>query len=273
MPRQADPLCSHSLLSLLLALSGLLLCVLLRQQRSDNHLEAVEVERHGEGSELAAAPLPPPPHFHAVLLVLASTNAPFYLFCRSAWLALAEAALQQGVRVVLLYGSGALSVEEETPWDLAVNFSDSAEVWGGAPVDLHIINKTLMALPILLERYTFDYLVRTNIHTFWDARRLVGKLSALPSSGCLAGHKMNWMKNLSFVNGIDFIISADLVQPMLDAVPQTNVLAFAEDIAMSVLVHGVLQVPILDAWYGEPGGKGPLLYFPSHDITREAVCA
>ena len=222
-------------------------------------------------SELAAAPSKP--HFRAVLVVLASSNGPFYTFCRSAWLALAETALQDGVRVVLLYGLGSLSAEEETSFDLVVNFTDALDEWvgGSAPV---LVNKTLMALPILLERFSFDFIVRTNIHTFWDARRLAGRLASLPSSGCLAGHKMGWVQGLSFVNGIDFIISSDLVQPMVEAGRDTAAYsAFAEDIAMSVIVHGILKVPILDAWYGEPGGKGPLLFFLSNGLTKEAVCA
>ena len=97
---------------------------------------------------------------------------PFTFFCRSAWLALADAALKDGVRVALLYGSGALSAEEESPFDFVVDFIDATEVWSPSPAQLQIINKTLLALPILSERFSFDFMVRTNIHTFWDTRRL-----------------------------------------------------------------------------------------------------
>jgi hypothetical protein len=255
--------------AVLLALLGLGSLLLLGRS-----LAWPEATRPAGGAALVAA-APAKPHFRAVLVVLASTNAPFYLFCRSAWLALADTALQHGVRVVLLYGTGALSAEEETPFDLVVDFVDTAVEWGGAPAELQIVNKTLLALPALLERCTFDYMVRTNIHTFWDARRLAGRLAALPSSGCLAGCRMDWVHGLSFVDGIDFIISADLVQPMVSTGRSSpaSYSAFAEDIAMSVIVHGLLEVPILDSWYGEPGGKGPMLFFLRHGLTKEEVCA
>ncbi len=256
--------------AVLLALLGLGSLLLLGRQS----LALPEATGPAGGAALVAA-APARPHYRAVLVVLASTNAPFYLFCRSAWLALAGTALQHGVRVVLLYGSGALSAQEETPFDLVVDFVDTAVEWGGAPPELQIVNKTLLALPALLERCTFDYMVRTNIHTFWDAQRLAGRLAALPSSGCLAGCRMDWVAGLSFVDGIDFIISADLVQPMVSTGRSSpaRYSAFAEDIAMSVIVHGLLEVPILDTWYGEPGGKGPLLFFLRHGLTREEVCA
>ena len=82
------------------------------------------------------------------------------------------------------------------------------------------------------------------------------------------------LHGLSFVDGIDFVISRDLVQPMVDAGRNpAPFIAFAEDIAMSVIVHGLLKVPILDSWYGEPGGKGPMLFFLRHGLTREEARA
>lgn len=210
------------------------------------------------------------PHYQAILVVLASTNAPFYRFCRRAWLMLAESVLQKGIRVVLLYGLGSLNKDEETPFDLIVNFTDSNPF--GAPI--YNVQKTLLALPILIDSFSFDFLVRTNIHTFWDAKSFIKRLAFLPRYDCLAGHKMGWVYDLHFVNGIDFIISSDLVQPMVDVglSDPGAYESFAEDIAMSVIVHGFLAVPILDSWYGEPNGKGPIIFFISPGLEKTAVC-
>lgn len=208
------------------------------------------------------------PHFTAILIVLASSNAPFYRFCRKGWLAIADTAELNGVRLVLLYGKGGLEGEPETPFDLVLsNFVDSTELWGGAQDNTRLVNKTLFALEIIKNRFSFDYIVRTNLHTFWDTARLVERLGALPEANCFAGIRYDWgfpgNQVWSFLVGYSMIFSGDLVEPILLAARENvrRYQEFNEDIALSIIVHEILGVPILDTWYGDPNKNGPLIWF------------
>jgi hypothetical protein len=220
------------------------------------------------GSSLSDVSKDPQKHYSALLVVLASNNAPYYLFCRNAWLAIADAAEESGIRVILLYGKGGLNGEKHTQYDLELsNFVDSTELWGGAQDNTHLVNKTLFALDIIKNMFAFDYVIRTNIHTVWDAQTLVKRLDALPKSNCFSGIRYDWgFPNngvFSFIVGYSMIFSSDLIEPILkmsrDDIQSYK--EFNEDVALSIIIHGLLKTPILDTWYGQPEENGPLIWF------------
>lgn len=83
-----------------------------------------------------------------------------------------------------------------------------------------MISKTLKAMQYIENNYDYDFLIRTNLSTFWDLHKLEARLDMLPKQKCLTGSPVN-LKNprsdeqYNYVAGYDLVISRDLVQTIL----------------------------------------------------------
>ncbi len=223
----------------------------------------------------SSATFPPPRrHYRALLLVLSSTNAPFYVFCRKAWLSIARKAAKSGVKVVLLYGAGSLAPGSETEHDLVVERFPDTNVSYDRP-SYPFIRKTLMALEELVVGVdTYDFLIRTNMHCFWDAQALVARLTAMPIQPALSGMRFDvYGGNFSFTSGIDMVLPWDVVPRLLASAAENEAtyIELPEDVGLSVILHYQLKIPLLDSWDGEPGGAGPLLWFIGDDQLKASI--
>ena len=70
-----------------------------------------------------------------------------------------------------------------------------------------ILHKSLLSFEYILKKYDFEYVIRTNISTFWNLRKLDRVLNRLPNKNCVAGQIQR-----SFVTGTGIILSKDLVK-------------------------------------------------------------
>ena len=50
-----------------------------------------------------------------------------------------------------------------------------------------ILMKTILAFQYILKNYNFNYVIRTNISTFWNLNKLNRVLTKLPNKKCIAG--------------------------------------------------------------------------------------
>lgn len=50
-----------------------------------------------------------------------------------------------------------------------------------------ILMKSILAFQHILKNYDFDYVIRTNISTFWNLNQLDKLLNKLPNKNCVAG--------------------------------------------------------------------------------------
>ena len=86
-----------------------------------------------------------------------------------------------------------------------------------------MITKTLFAMKDIENTYDYDFLIRTNLSTFWDLNQLEYRLDKLPKTQCLTGtpvkHKNKIGDDYHYIAGYDMIISRDLIQSIL---PYTN---------------------------------------------------
>ncbi len=48
--------------------------------------------------------------------------------------------------------------------------------------------KSILAFQYILKNYKFDYVIRTNISTFWNLNKLNRVLTKLPNKKCVAGY-------------------------------------------------------------------------------------
>jgi len=103
-----------------------------------------------------------------------------------------------------------------------------------------ILMKSMMAFGHILERYDFDYVVRTNISTFWHFNNLLNVLDKLPNKNCIAG-KIN-KKN--FISGTSIILSKDLIEYI---VKNTNKIRIniSDDVELSHFYKSELKLPLI----------------------------
>ena len=107
-------------------------------------------------------------HYKAVILVLASDNSPIYQEFRKIY----QRYLNEcpDVKVLLVYGAGTLFERQE--YDLV--YDDIVENYYPG-----MITKTLRAMEHIDQTYDYDFLIRTNLSTFWDFTRLLKRFNNL----------------------------------------------------------------------------------------------
>ena len=118
--------------------------------------------------------------------------------------------------------------------------------------------KTVAAMETIHSRnYTYDFLVRTNIGTFWDLDALLQHLDELPTSLCYSGHGPH--DGGTYLSGVDTIVNRDMVVAMTDSKGNLSYHDVAEDKAMGLFFHGVMGAPFLPArifFLGGASGEG-----------------
>ena len=134
------------------------------------------------------------------------------------------------IKVVFVYGSG--STETIKCYDLV--YEDVVE--NNHP---GMITKTMFALNDIDSMYDYDFLIRTNLSTFWDLNKLSSRLDTLPKDNFLSGTPVDNRDRegnvYRYVAGYDMVISRDLVKriiPYTNDVIQQRVYCDMEDLSL-----------------------------------------
>jgi len=111
------------------------------------------------------------------------------------------------IKVVFVYAN---TKHQKQPWDLV--YTDIEEsYWPG------ILQKTIKAITDINLTYTYDYLIRTNLSTFWDLDNLVKRLDQLPKTDCFTGtHVRIKDPQLHYISGWDMVISRNLTDVLVN---------------------------------------------------------
>jgi hypothetical protein len=214
------------------------------------------------------------PHYRAVVMVLASHNKPMYYVYRRLMLAYADE--EPTVKFFFVYGKNtALPKEELTEHDLLVDFFDVQIDGHNASHTVYpagFLNKTVLAMKDIDKRCTFDYLVRTNLSTFWYLKVLLKKLQALPRSMCFSGPLLEWFTGPAAA-GFAIVLSYDLVGAILNF-PENKLLldrdyGIPEDVLLGNELTGIYGVPLLNSEKGEPSGLGPRTWYLNRDAIEK----
>ena len=165
-------------------------CLLLELKDADVPIAAVRVEPTR------------PPHFRAVMLILASHNNEIYRNARRVWLTYIDR--EPSIKIFFIYGRGSVPQEELTEHDL--QFEDIEENYNPG-----MILKTQRAMEEIVERrnYTFDFFIRTNISTLWNLMQLLEHLKTLPTQLCYSGHGPHGEN--TYVSGTDTTVNGYMV--------------------------------------------------------------
>ena len=198
------------------------------------------------------------PKYDAVILVIASQDSdvqntryiierlkpewkPLYSFMKNIWLQYFEA--NPNIKVVFVYGGGAKEFEpQEHDWIFPEVFESNHP---------GIIEKTMKAMQKANDLYDFDFLIRTNLSTFWDLNKLQARLQELPKTKCLTGTEIKSRDTLGnsyhYIAGFDLLMTRDLVEEILphskDIVDQ-KVYCNMEDLSICTAVKKYTNVGI-----------------------------
>lgn len=168
------------------------------------------------------------PYYRAIMLILASDNAPVYRELRKIYRAYMHE--NSNIKVFFVYGSG--TEFERTSTDLV--FDDVEENYYPG-----MLTKTIRALKQIDQNYNYDFMIRTNMSTFWDFDRLLKRLDRQPLENCFTGTirncKHKGQASPQYISGTNLVLSRDLVKKLISA--ETEILSWdlPEDWAMSKL--------------------------------------
>ena len=174
--------------------------------------------------------------YRAIILVLAC-NSPNNKLYRNVW---KQYMFQDNrFKVLFIYGkSHTIITDYNKDYDIIAKNSEE---------NLRI-NKVLEAFKIIENRYTYDYLIRTNISTFWDFDKLHKHLDSLPTNNCYSGDGpldgVGYNQNGYYLSGVDTIVTPE----MITSINNNNdkvVKNVEEDQSMGLYFNGVLGSPML----------------------------
>jgi len=169
-----------------------------------------------------------------IVLVLCSHDDPVYEQARSVWKRFMFSS--PDVTVLFVYGKSGLHLTDRDAHDLV--FPDVPEV--------DLLRKSVMALEVIDKRCQYEFLVRTNISTFWNLPLLAARVDALPLKG-FAGWGPLWYHEEQqwFLSGIDLIVRPWMVTELVRAQASLRYDMAAEDVALNLFFHLRLDQPFI----------------------------
>lgn len=100
--------------------------------------------------------------------------------------------------------------------------------------------KSIYSMDYCHKTYKYDYLIRTNLSSFYNIPKLLDYLDKVPQNN-YAGGIYGVSYNIPFICGAGIIISSDLVEKMLKSALQDNsvneILYYPDDVLLSYLIN------------------------------------
>jgi len=175
------------------------------------------------------------PHYRAVILVLAS-SFPHNKMYRRVWKQYFKK--DSALKVIFVYGASNNILEDyDTDYDIV---SETIQ-------ESLSIHKVLEAFKIVDSRYSYDFLVRTNLSTFWDFEKLHKHLDTLPNKLCYSGDGPlpGYAADGYYLSGTDTIVTPEMIRSINENNHLVNFSETWEDQAMGRYFHGTLGAPML----------------------------
>jgi hypothetical protein len=134
----------------------------------------------------------------ALMLIISSDTEPVYAEHRKVWLSYMNSSAQIDAYFIQ-YRDGPQELDGNTFW------LTGKESFQG------IITKTIDSLDYFLQQTDYDFIIRTNMSSFWNFKALLNHLRTLPTeklySGVIGKHNAT-----SFASGSGFIMSRDVAR-------------------------------------------------------------
>jgi hypothetical protein len=141
-------------------------------------------------------------YYKAVLLVLASESS-LYNELKNLYVKYIQS--NPSIKVYFVYAGKVSFVPQQ--YDLV--YEDLTE----SVIQPHPAKKVVKALQYINNTHDYDYLVRTNISTFWVFDKLINRLNTLPKINTITG-RIGYFPP-KYVVGSDMVVSKDLIDQLL----------------------------------------------------------
>jgi hypothetical protein len=111
-----------------------------------------------------------------------------------------------------------------------------------------MITKTLLGMEYVTKNYNYDFLIRTNLSTFWNVKKLENRLDSLPKEKYLSGHYIkvaNKETIYEYPAGFDMIMSKDIVEgilPYKEEIIKQKVHGNMEDLSITLAIEKYLNI-------------------------------
>lgn len=141
-----------------------------------------------------------------LVLIMASDDLPVYILEQEIWRSYMHLD-REHFEVYFIKANPELQSDYEMSFDV---------IWSRVERDIStgMILRTLVSIEALMPRIEeFDYVLRTNLSSFYVFPRLLKFINTLPKTNCYCGvHVYGW---ITFVSGAGMLISTDLVKKMV----------------------------------------------------------
>lgn len=186
-----------------------------------------------------------------LVLIIASDQLPVYVLSQDIWRAYMHLDPLH-VEAYFIKADHNLSSLYEIRGDII--WSRATE--GFIPQSAGILNKTLLSMQAMMPRlHEFDYVLRTNLSSFYVFPRLLEYLKTLPDKGCYSALRIG---GTEIGSGAGFILSTDLVRLLVDHKDELWDHAEVEDdlvigrflnsFGIKLIPHDRMDFPSLPAW-------------------------
>ncbi len=188
-----------------------------------------------------------------LMLIIASDQLPVYLKLQKIWSSYMHSDPEH-IEAYFIRGNQDLPTNYEIKDDII--WSKTAEGW--IPQSAGILNKTILSIEALLPRLEeFDYVIRTNLSSFYIFPRLLEFLKTLPRKRCYCGSNTGIGSPIG--SGCGFIMSRDVAKMLVKHKQHLLDNASAEDDliiggffirkGLKLILHDRMDFLTLDEWY------------------------
>jgi hypothetical protein len=189
-----------------------------------------------------------------LVLIIASDQFPVYVELQKIWRSYMHLDPKH-IEAYFIKGDEHLPTTTRIEGDII--WSKTSDGW--IPASGGILNKTILSLEMMLPRiYEFDYIIRTNLSSFYIFPRLLKFLKTLPKTRCYCGSHIGDGKTGS---GCGFILSPDLIKGLVENKRNFwNITNTGDDVAIGKFLHrqGIRLLPqkrmdffSLSDWYNK----------------------
>ncbi len=175
------------------------------------------------------------PYYPLIILAVASDDKPVYKKLRAVYEKIIDANKQ--VKIFLVYGAPI----SFTPKEYDLFFPEVKESYYPG-----MVLKTIKAMEHVTNTYNYDFLLRTNISTFWLLERVLNRLKTLPQKNMYTGAcrrcYINGKISDNYISGTSLILSKDLVSTIIK---NKNIIInkdLPEDYVLSNFLHTSLNL-------------------------------
>ena len=144
-----------------------------------------------------------------IILVIASRGEIYDQFINECWIPMIKYAKRySNIKIFLIFGN-------DSKIDDLTEIKDNILVFNHAETMPNILEKTLDAFDLCLNKYNFDFMLRTNLSSFIMLDKLIAITNYIPKNNFVGGSIGNH-GGIKFVGGAAILFSRDVIQNLID---------------------------------------------------------